>query len=232
MDLDEKFIQNTRESACELLYVTHAVKVDVKKGFKLKSGVMSPIWFSVGVLESDFAARSSTVSALQVMLTGNHEFDAVAGVVSGGVSWASCIANSRALPLLRVHSEKKEFGLHNQIEGKLPEDGTRVLVVDNVITSGSNALKVVEVLRKGEKTTVDGEESVAEDDKCIKRAEVMGFLTIFDWDFPAVNEKFISLGVKKFSLVKFQEVLDYGFAHGYLSEDVRPAIDAFCKQYR
>lgn len=211
------FIKETKERVCELLYQQNAVKVNLVDGFTLKSGIKSPLWFNLGVLESDFGTRSSVASALHILLTRNHDFDVVAGVVSGGVSWASNIANSRALPLIRTYSEPKNFGLCNQIEGDLPNDGARVLLVDNSVTSGGNVLKVVDALRKG----VDG-----------KRAEIVGFCTIFDWDFPAVNEKFISVGVKKFSLVRFQEVIDYGFEHGYLTEDVRPAIEAFCQQYR
>ena len=211
------FIKETKNRVCELMYQQNAVRVNVVDSFTLKGDIKSPLWFNVGVLENDFGTRSSMASALHILLTHNHDFDAVAGVVSGGISWASNIANSRALPLIRVHSEPKKFGLFNQIEGELPEDGSKVLIVDDAITSGVNALKVVEALRKGENG---------------KRAEVVALCTIFDWDFPAVNEKFISVGVKKYSLVKFQEVIDYGFEQGFLSEDVRPAIEAFCQQYR
>jgi orotate phosphoribosyltransferase len=211
------FIRETKERVCELLYQQNAVKINPEKFFILKGDIKSPLWFNLGVLENDFGTRSSIASALHIILTHNHDFDAVVGVVSGGVSWASNIANSRALPLIRVHSEPKKFGLFNQIEGEIPSDDAKVLIVDDAITSGINALKVVDALRRGENG---------------KRAQVLGLCTIFDWDFPAVNEKFISVGVKKFSLVKFQEIIDYGFAHGYLSEDVRPAIDQFCAQYR
>ena len=211
------FIKETKERVCELLYQQNAVKVNIENTFTLKGDIKSPLWFNLGVLETDFGTRSSIASALHILLTCKHDFDAVAGVVSGGVSWASNIANSRALPLIRVHSEPKNHGLFNQIEGEIPEDGARVLVVDDAVTTGKNALKVIEALRRGE----DG-----------RRAQVVALCTIFDWHFSAVDEKFYQAGVQKFSLVGFQEVLDYGYERNLLPENAKPSINAFCEQYR
>lgn len=212
----QKILEETKRRVIERLYRQNAVKVNLETGFTLKGGTKSPIYVDLGVLENDPAARGDIASAFFVLLATNHNFDAVVGVVSGGISWASSIANSRVLPLIRVHGQPKSYGLYNQIEGGLPMDAVRVLIMDDAITTGNNVLNVVKALREGEGG---------------RSAQVIGICTVFDWDFPAVNQNFFDAGVKKISLTTCQEVLDYGFENNLLPLEAKPMIDAFRKQY-
>lgn len=212
----QKILEETKRRVIEVLYRQNAVKINLETGFVLKGNTKSPVYVNLGVLENDPDARGDIASAFFLVLAQNHDFDGVVGVESGGVSWASNIANSRVLPLIRVSGQPKDYGLYNQIEGELPMNGIRVLVMDNAITTGENVLNVVEALRRGENG---------------KSAQVMGVCTVFDWDFPSVNQKFYNAGVKKFSLTTCQEVLDYGFDNNLLPTEAKSAIDAFRKQY-
>ena len=212
----QAIVEETKRRVIELLYEQHAVKINLEEGFTLKGGTKSPVFVDLGVLVRNPDTRGDIASAFFILLATNHDFDGVVGVVSGGISWASNIANSRVLPLICVHGQPKDYGLYNQIEGGLPMDGIRVLIMDDMITTGNNVLNVVSALRKGE----DG-----------KTAQVVGICTVFDWDFPAVNQKFYEAGVKKISLTTCQEVLDYGFENNLLPEDAKPAIEAFRSQY-
>ena len=91
--------------------------------------------------------------------------------------------------------------LHNQIEGELPKDGAKVVIIDDVITTGGSTLSVVEALRRG---------------KNGKRAEVLGVFTVFDWDFTVVNKKFEDAGVSKTRITTMESVVRYGIEHGLL----------------
>jgi orotate phosphoribosyltransferase len=221
----EKIIQQTKERAIKLLYQQNAVRIDLERGFAFdpekgftdKGNIKSPVYFNLGVLENDPATRFDIASALHILLANNHDFEAIVGVVSGGISWASSIANSRMLPLIRVHGQPKEYGLCNHIDGELPKDGVRVLIIDDAVTTGQNALNVVNALR-----AVDNQ----------KRAYVTELYAIFDWHFPFVDEQFYKAGVQKTSLTSFEEVLDYGFVNKLLPEEAKTAIEQFLTQWR
>jgi orotate phosphoribosyltransferase len=142
--------------------------------------------------------------------------DAIVGVVSGGISWASGIANCDLIPVLRAHARPKDHGLHNQIDGELEKDGDKVIVVDDVLTSGSSVLSVVNALRKG---------------KSNKKAEILAVYTILDWNLASTNKKFEEAGVKKVCLLTMEEVLDYGFEHSLIPIEYKPAIQSFMKEH-
>lgn len=211
----ERILKQFKEGLLEQLFQEQAIKIDLQNKFLLKGGIESPMFFDSGVLESS-PNRGSIYSTF--ILTLNYAYadtDAIVGVASGGISWASSLAHSQIKPLLRAHAYPKDYGLFNQIDGEIPFDGAKVLVIDDVITSGNSALKVVEALWKG---------------KNGKHAEIIAFASIFDWDFPAVNRKFASAGVQKMHVVSFKDVVEFGQARGYLSADTAKTLRQFYKE--
>lgn len=207
----EEFVTEFKKGVMELFFKEHVVKVDLEKGFLLKSGVVSPIFFDSETLES-CSRRDLITTAFFLTFTQIQDIDAFIGVVGGGVSWASCFAANRCKPLLRAHERPKTYGLYNQIGGELPFDGAKVLVIDDVITSGNAAISVVNALRSG---------------KNGRRADVIAFCAIFDWDFPSVNQKFAAAKVNKMHLFSFKDVLDYGKEHNYFSPEEVEKLEAF-----
>lgn len=209
----EKIIKSCKESILALCFEEGVIKVDLEKGFKLKSGVKSPMFFDSEALES--ASRRDLICSLIMMtMSRTVNIDAFVGVVSGGISWASCFAASRVKPLLRARAHPKTYGLCNQIGGELPFDGAKTVVIDDVITTGNAAISVVNALRKGK------------NGKC---AKVIAFISIFDWDFPSVNQKFIEAGISKVHIFSFKDVLEYGKAHGRFSSEEIVELEKFYK---
>jgi len=213
------FIRNTQDRVIETLYECDAVKVDLVNKFQLKGGYLSPVYCDTGVLESTIQTRGFTSTALLALVHNDFNrlnIDAIVGVVSGGISWAASLANCDALSLLRAHAHPKDHGLKNQIDGELPFDGAKVVVIDDMITSGKSVLSVVEALRAG---------------KNGKKAEVLGVYSIFDWCFPAVDAKFKEAGVEKNHLIAFEDLLDYGFKHNKLPKEAEQPIRSFYEEH-
>jgi len=212
----EEFFKKAKREVIETLYSKNAIKWNLKDKFQLKSGVLSPMFCNAGVLENTLETRGSVISAMVFWLGYNFKkADAIVGMASGGISWATSIANSKGLDFLRAHARPKEYGLLNQFEGELPFDGAKVIVIDDIITTGKSVLNVVNALHEG----VDG-----------KKAEVLAVFSIFDWDFPHVNQRFEKAGVKKYHIISFEEVLAYGFEHNLLPEGAEEQITQFRKE--
>jgi len=214
----EKFFKKAQEESIKTLYKCNALKFNLNGGFQLKGGIISPLYCETGVLENSLETRGTVGSALNFWLGiyfPKTKIDAIIGIASGGISWATSIANCRALPLIRAHGKPKNHGLCGQLDGELPCDGANVIVIDDMITSGNSVLNVVKALREG---------------KNGKKANVLAVCSIFDWDFPTVNKKFEEAGIKKCHITSLAEVLQYGFDHKLFPEGAEEKIQRFCNE--
>lgn len=215
------FLEDSRKRVIKALYDCNAVKVDLVNKFQLKGGFLSPVFVDASVLlKAD--PRGFVSSALLILVHEDFkksrnrlDINAVVGVATGGMCWATILANCDLLDLLTGHAYAKDHGLQNQIDGELPYDGANVVVIDNVITSGKSVLNVVEALRAG---------------KNGKKANVLKVYTIFDWCFPEVDAEFKKAGVEKKHLISVKELLEYGFEHGKLPKDAEAQIREFAKE--
>ena len=207
----ETFFEVAKREIIETLYAKNAIKWNLTDKFQLKSGVLSPMFCNAGVLENTLETRGTVASALVFWLGYNYkDVDAIVGVASGGISWATSLANSKGLPLYRAHAVPKNHGLYNQIDGEMPE-GMKVIVIDDVITSGKSVLNIVKALKE-------------------KKAEVLAVCTIFDWNFKTANRRFKENNVKKHHITSFQEVLNYGRENNLLPRGAVKQIKQFRKE--
>ncbi len=212
-----KIIEEAPEMVAESLFDVGAVKVNLTQNFMLSAGINSPLYCDARLFYSNFDARAR-ISALVLFWINKHhpDIDAVVGVMSGGIGLAASLANNKQLPLLYVRRAPKDHGLFNQIEGELPFDGAKVIVVDDVITTGQSALKVVEALRRGQNG---------------KRANVLSVCTVFDWNFPAVNQLFEDANIEKRHLTTLNSLVAYGVKHQLLTDDEEQQIRQFYRQH-
>ena len=214
----QQIFRSAQKEIIKTLYANNAIKFNLEDEFQLKGGIISPMYCDTGVLESSLMTRGSVGSALNFWLGcyfSNVKIDAIVGIASGGISWATSLANCHALPLIRAHGMPKNHGLCNQIDGEIPFDGAKVVVIDDLITSGQSVLNVVKALRNGK----DG-----------KKAEVLAVCTIFDWDFSSVNQKFAEANIDKYHITSLKEVLQYGFDNHLFPEGAEEKIQFFCQE--
>lgn len=130
----------------ELLLQIKAIKLDAKKPFTWASGIKSPIYCDNRIALSFPHVRSIIKRAMIEQCLHLQAFDVVAGVATAGIPHGAILADALGLPFVYVRSKAKEHGRQNQIEGALTP-GARVLVVEDLISTGGSSLDAIAALR-------------------------------------------------------------------------------------
>lgn len=164
--------KQSSEMFAELLLRTGAVKLSPKKPFTWTSGILSPIYCDNPIVMSEPSPRNFTKNEL-TNLVRDHFYvhtDVVAGIATAGIAWGFSTADMLNLIYCYVRPEPKKHGMKNQIEGKLPK-GSRVLLVENLISTGKSSMQAVNAIREAE-------------------CEVIGLVALFEYGFPETKELF------------------------------------------
>jgi orotate phosphoribosyltransferase len=117
--------------------------------FKLSSGKLSPYYIDLRMIPGDPKGLQTVIEIYEAMVrskVGIASFDRIAGVPSAGVPYASILAYRLSKPFLYVRREAKTHGAERRIEGQLLP-GDRVVLVDDLITTGKNTLQAAEAIR-------------------------------------------------------------------------------------
>src|SRR5687768_18253158 len=155
----------------EKLLQVNAVKLNPENPFTWASGWKSPIYCDNRKILSFPYIRDYIKSELcNVIFEQFAEAELVAGVATAGIAWGAMAADQLKLPFVYVRPKPKEHGLGNQIEGYY-EQGQKVVVIEDLISTGKSSLQVVEVLRAS-------------------GLNVVGMVSIFDYGFPAAAQSF------------------------------------------
>jgi orotate phosphoribosyltransferase len=120
----------------------------------------------------------------------------LAGVATAGIAWGAMVADQLKLPFIYVRPKPKEHGLGNQIEGQY-QSGQKVIVMEDLISTGKSSLQVVEVLRQN-------------------GVEVIGMVSIFNYQFQVAKEAFEKAGVPFISLTDYLSLLNLAEKKGLI----------------
>ena len=126
------------------------------------------------------------------------EAEAVAGVATGAIAQGALVADELNLPYVYVRPKPKDHGMGNQIEGELPE-GAKVIVVEDLISTGGSSLKAVDALRKA-------------------GFEVVGMVASYTYGFGVAQEAFENAGVQLVTLTDYEHVVAQALETGYIAE--------------
>jgi orotate phosphoribosyltransferase len=124
--------------------------------------------------------------------------DAIAGVATGAIAQGAMVADMLGLPFVYIRSTPKDHGLENLIEGDL-KPGSKVVVVEDLISTGGSSLKAVEAVRN---------------DGC----NVIGMVAIFTYGFPVAEKKFKEAKVNLITLSNYDAVLEEALKTEYIDE--------------
>lgn len=125
--------------------------------------------------------------------------DAIAGVATGAIAQGALVADTLGLPYVYVRSTPKDHGLENLIEGNL-KPGQKVVVIEDLISTGGSSLKAVEAIRNA-------------------GCEVVGMAAIFTYGFPVAVKRFADAGVKLITLSNYNSMLEAALETEYIKPE-------------
>ena len=137
-----------KEKIAKILLEIKAVALNPAKPFRYASGILSPIYCDNRLLISYAKERKKVIDFfVKTIKHNNLEFDVICGIATAGITWAAWIAEEFGKPMIYVRGKQKDHGKENQIEGKL-EKGQKVLVIEDLISTGGSSLKAIESVRE------------------------------------------------------------------------------------
>lgn len=182
--------------AAKLLNIK-AIKLQPGNPFTWASGWKSPFYCDNRKTLSYPKLRNFVKLELcHAILEQFPECEAIAGVATGAIPQGALVADELNLPFVYVRSKPKDHGLENLIEGEL-ETGAKVVVVEDLISTGGSSLKAVEAIRR-------------------YGCEVIGMVASYTYGFPVAQEAFDKAGVKLITLTDYEHVVEQAVATGYI----------------
>lgn len=196
---------NVEESFAQRLLDIEAVKLRPAQPFVWASGWHSPIYCdnrkTLSYPELRTAVKQELASLIRLHFP---EAEVVAGVATGAIPQGALVSDVLNLPFLYVRSKPKDHGMTNLIEGDL-KAGQKVVVVEDLISTGGSSLKAVEALRAA-------------------GAEVVGMVASFTYGFPVAAQAFADAGVTLYTLSNYEAVLKVALQTGYVQEEQLPVL--------
>ena len=174
--------------------------------FTWASGIKSPVYTDNRLTLTAPEVRLDVEQGLAQLIKENYpEAEVLMGTSTAGIAHAAITAHLLNMPMGYVRSGAKDHGRQNQIEGRL-EPGQKVVVVEDLISTGGSVLEVVDVLREA-------------------GAEVLGVVSIFTYGMQKGLERLAAAQVKNISLTNFDVVAETAAQEGYIRpEDVERLI--------
>ncbi|MCA6439509.1 MAG: orotate phosphoribosyltransferase [Chitinophagaceae bacterium] len=199
----------TNEKAvAEKLLQVEAVKLSPQHPFTWASGWKSPIYCDNRRVLSFPYVRDFVKSELcNVIFEHFPDAEALAGVATAGIPWGALAADQLKLPFLYVRPKPKEHGLGNQIEGAYT-DGQRVLVIEDLISTGKSSLQVVDVLKQA-------------------GVRIEGMVSIFNYGFDKAVQDFAAANVQTKSLTNYPTLIELAIEKGLIEADVKETLMAW-----
>ncbi len=192
-------MEKLQKLLAEKLLKISAINLQPDSPFTWASGWHSPIYTDNRKTLSYPEIRSFIKVELTRLIEENFsDVDAVAGVATGAIAQGALVADLMGKPYVYVRSSPKDHGLENLIEGNLLP-GQKVVVIEDLISTGGSSLKAVEAIRKA-------------------GCEVIGMVAIFTYGFPQAEEAFTQAGVRLLTLSNYNAMLDAALSTGYIHE--------------
>lgn len=196
-----------RTIAKELLSIG-AVFLRPEQPFTWASGIKSPIYCDNRLTLSAPAVREKVEAGLASLVKKYYpECEMLMGTSTAGIAHAAITATILGLPMGYVRGEAKTHGRTNRIEGKM-EPGTKVVVIEDLISTGGSAIEVVEALREA-------------------RADVLGIVSIFTYGMKKGLERIAAAGTENHSLCNLDTLVEVAAEENYIAPEWKERILAF-----
>lgn len=196
----------TNEKAvAEKLLQINAIKLSPQQPFTWASGWKSPIYCdNRKVLSFPYVRDFIKSEMCSVIFEKFPDAEVLAGVATAGIAWGAMAADQLKLPYVYVRPKPKEHGLGNQIEGNL-EKGKKVVVIEDLISTGKSSLQVCDVLRAAE-------------------VEIIGMVSIFNYGFSVADKAFEAAAIPFQSLTNYPTLIELAIEKGIVTADQQKTL--------
>ena len=185
-----------------------AVFLRPENPFIWASGIKSPIYCDNRLVLTSPKVRCDVEEAIAKTVKENYpECEVLMGTSTAGIAHAAISAHILNMPMGYVRGGAKDHGRGNQIEGRL-EKGQKVVVIEDLISTGGSVIEVVSVLREA-------------------GADVLGIVSIFTYGMKKGVERLKEANVKNISLTNFDVITKVAAEEGYIKEDDIKSLTAF-----
>lgn len=193
-------MENIQELIAKDLLSIKAVFFRPNEPFTWASGIKSPVYCDNRLTLTDVKVRTDVETALAETIKREYpEVEVLMGTSTAGIAHAAITGHLLSLPMGYVRSGNKDHGRQNQIEGKL-EKGQKVVVVEDLISTGGSVIEVVDVLREA-------------------GAEVLGIVSIFTYGMKKGLVRLAEANVKNVSLTNFDVIARIAAEEKYIEEE-------------
>lgn len=176
-----------------------AIKLNVESPFTWASGWKSPIYCDNRLSLSYPETRSYIKNQLAQAISATFEdVEAIVGVATAGIPQGALVADVLDIPFIYVRPKPKGHGMENLIEGKVTP-GQKVVVVEDLVSTGGSSLKAVEALIKSE-------------------FSVLGMVSVFTYGLAVAKENFAKANVKLISLSDYDQLIDEALKLNYVTQ--------------
>lgn len=199
--------ETQRKIAKDLLKIK-AVFFRPNEPFTWASGIKSPVYCDNRLTLTDVEVRNDVEQGLAQIIRENYpDAEVLMGTSTAGIAHAAITGHIMNLPMGYVRSGAKDHGRQNRIEGRL-EKGQKVVVVEDLISTGGSVIEVVDALREA-------------------GAEVLGIASIFTYGMKKGLERLANADVKNISLTDFDAIAEVAAEDGYIKSDDIARLIAF-----
>lgn len=193
-------------SVSHYLLQSKAIKLSPSTPFTWASGWKSPIYCDNRKTLAFSDIRTLICNRFVELIQKQfRDAEVIAGVATGAIAQGALVADRMELPFAYVRSAPKSHGLENLIEGQVSA-GQKVVVVEDLISTGGSSLAAVDALRKA-------------------GCEVLGMVAIFTYGFPAAEKRFSEAGCRLFTLTDYTELLQLALQSNYIEAGQLPLLE-------
>ena len=198
----------TEEIVAKALLDIKAVFLRPEEPFTWASGIKSPIYCDNRLILTAPEARNTVENALAETIRQEYpDVEVLMGTSTAGIAHAAIVGHIMGLPMGYVRSGNKDHGRQNRIEGKL-EAGQKVVVVEDLISTGGSCIEVVEALREA-------------------GAQVLGIVSIYTYGMQKGLDRLAAADVRNVSLTNFDVTVEVAAEEGYIRPEDKERLIAF-----
>ena len=185
-----------------------AVFLRPEEPFVWASGIKSPIYCDNRLILTAPEARNTVENALAETIRQEYpDCEVLMGTSTAGIPHAAIVGHILGLPMGYVRSGNKDHGRNNRIEGRL-EPGQKVVVVEDLISTGGSCIEVVEALREA-------------------GAQVLGIVSIYTYGMQKGLDRLAAANVRNVSLTNFDTTVEVAAEEGYIRPEDKERLIAF-----